>query len=386
MRRFVFIPCLLILLVLCASACGVRMQIATPPVPTPTPRPFPDIDYSRGGIWRVQAAPHIIFTDERTTQVQLFMRPEQPDIFTVQNRPLWIVADYDVTWFAAPQSNAQVRLSVYTRANADEAWQIYDTAEGNLTTTSAPVNEANSLVVTIYPEETGSQDVRAEVSVISYTQEGEISTSTSANELKVHMLGDLEDQVADTDSLRPALDAPDWLWDWRGWRGGPCAFTDWGIDAIDEACKGLDEGNLDAAAEALQAASAEAGDADLRAALLAQWGLVNAAQGDTKEAAAQFEQSLATYTTTADTLQVGIQLYNLASAQFAQEDDTGYTRLSQLNDLRGLYYDEAGYMFTQGTGGLMLNENWRIDEALNFFRDRDLPQADLLQAWLERPD
>jgi hypothetical protein len=384
MRRFVFGSCLLIVFVLCA--CGVRMQIATPPVPTPTPRPFPDIDYSRGGIWRVQAAPHIIFTDERTTQVQLFMRPEQPDIFTVQNRPLWIVADYDVTWFAAPQSNAQVRLSVYTRANADEAWQIYDTAEGNLTTTSAPVNEANSLVVTIYPEETGSHDVRAEVSVISYTQEGEISTSTSANELKMHVLGDLEDQVAETDSLRPALDAADWLWDWRGWRGGPCAFTDWGIDAIDEACKGLDDGNLDAAAEALQAASTQAGDADLKAALLAQWGLVNAARGDTKEAAAQFEQSLAAYTTTADTLQAGIQLYNLASAQFAQEDDTGYTRLSQLNDLRGLYYDEAGYMFTQGTGGLMLNEDWRIDEALNFFRDRDLPQADLLQAWLERPD
>lgn len=386
MRRFVFVSCLLIMLVLSATACGVRMQIATPPVPTLTPRAFPDIDYSRGGIWRVQAAPHIIFTDERTTQVQLFMRPEQPDIFTVQRRPLWIVADYDVTWFAAPQSNAQVRLSVYTRANADEAWQIYDTAEGNLTTTSAPVNEANSLVVTIYPEDTGSQQVRAEVSVISYTQEGEISTSTSANELKVHVLGDLEDQYAETDSLRPALDAADWLWDWRGWRGGPCAFTDWGIDAIDEACKGLNDGNLEAVDEALHTAVGQAGDSDLKGALCAQLGLVQAARGDYKNAAGSFAESATSYTATADTLQVGIQLYNLASAQFAQEDDTGYTTLSQLNDLRGLYYDEAGYMFTQGTGGLILNENWRIDEALSFFRDRDLPQAELLQAWLERPD
>lgn len=382
MRRCISLLYLLVLL----SACGVRVQVATPPVPTLTPRPFPEIDYSRGGVWRVQAAPHVIFTDERTTQVQLFMQTDQPEIYTIQYRPLWIVADYDVTWFAAPQSNVQVRLSVYTRATAEDSWQIYDTAEGNLTTTSAPVNQAESLIVTLYPEDTGSQDVRAEVSVVAYTQEGEISTNASANELKVHILGDLEDQPADADSLYPALDSSDWLWDWRGWRGGPCAFTDWGIDSIDEACKALDEGNLEAADEALHSAVAQAGDNDLKGALCAQLGLVQAARGDYRNAALSFAESASSYIATADTLQVGIQLYNLTSAQLAQEDEIAYQTLQQLNDLRSLFYDEAGNIFTQGTGGLMLNEDWRIDEALNFFRDRELPQTDLLQSWLDRPD
>jgi hypothetical protein len=386
MMRTLPIMCLLILCAICATACGVRVQVATPPVPTLTPRAFPDIDYSRGGVWRVQAAPHIIFTDEQTTQVQLFMQTDQPDIFTIQNRPLWIVADYDVTWFAAPQSNVQVRLSVYTRPTTEDSWEIYDTAERNLTTTSAPINQAESLVVTIYPEDTGSQDVRAEVSVVAYTQQGEISTNVNANELQIHVLGDLEDLEADTDSLRPALDAPDWLWDWRGWRGGPCAFTDWGIDDIDEACKALDEGNLEATAAALQTAVTQAGDDDLKAGLFAQLGLVKAAQQDYKDAAAQFSQSIDAYTTTADTLQVGIQLYNLTSAQYAQEDEVSYVTLNQLNDLRSLFYDEAGNMLAQGTGGLMIGEDWRMDEALSFFRDRELPQADLIQSWLDRPD
>lgn len=386
MTRHLSRLCLFVLLALCAVACGVRVQVATPPVPTLTPRAFPEIDYSRGGIWRVQANPHIIFTDEQTAQVQLFMQAEQPPIYTIQNHPLWIVTDYDVTWFAAPQSNVQVRLSVYTRTTTEAPWEIYDTAEGNLTTTSAPVNQANSLVVTMYPEETGSQDVRAEVSVVAYTQQGEISTNVNANELQIHVLSDLDDPEVDVDSLRSALDTNDWLWDWRGWRGGPCAFTDWGIGAIDEACKGLDEGNLEAAATALQSAVAQAGDDDLKGGLFAQLGFLKAAQSDLKEAAAHFTQSIDAYTATADTLQVGIQLYNLTSAQYAQEEDIAYQTLWQLNDLRSLFYDEGGNMFAQGTGGLMLDEDWRTEEALSFFRDRELPQADLLQSWLDRPD
>lgn len=372
MRRWLWVGIVLLL-----AGCGVQVEVATPAVPTPTPRLFPEIDYSNGGVWREQAAPRIVFPDATQAQVQLFVQGDQSPIFVIQGRPLWLVVSYDATWFASPQSNAQVRLSVYTRTG--DTWDAYDTTQDNLTAADVPTNTHSELVVTLYLEAPGILNVRAEVTVVAYPANGDISTSLQTNEFLVIVLADPGEIQTDAAALVPALDGWDanrLLMDWRGWRGGPCG--EWGDAA---ACTAFGEDDLDGGLAALRAAADASDDPTEAAARFDQLGLIDATMGDYTGARDAFMRALEGHAQAGDALALGITAHNLMTVQWMGEDDEGWGTLWRLQELRGQFYDEAGNMLTQANAALMSGETWRLDEPHAYFDALGLPQADILEIW-----
>ncbi|MBK8033336.1 MAG: hypothetical protein IPK17_28355 [Chloroflexi bacterium] len=377
------------LLLLTLTGCGVRLEVSTPPIPTPTPRVFPGVDYSRNGIWRVQATPRIIFPVSENAQMQLFMQEQLP-VLLLAGRQLYVGAEYDATWFSNAQSNAQVRLRAYTRGSDDDEWLPYDSSERDLTTSSAPATSRDSLSLMLTYAEPTAVQVRIEVSVIAYNADGSITTNVETNDFPLLVLQDSSEIEVDLDALVPQYG--EWgenqmLFDWRDWHGGPCGLTDREIAALDAACEAWENGDGDQLYTQLRAALEQADDPELRGIIAGQIGLLLVLAGDVDQAAETFSQSVEAYTQSLLPFQVGVHLHNLAAAQIMREDGeaTAYT-LQVLQELRGQFYDEAGNMFTQAIAGYWSDEPWRLDEPMYWFRERDLPQGDIVEIWKTRAE
>jgi hypothetical protein len=373
-----------VLFLLSLTGCGVQFEVSTPTVPTPTPRIFPGVDYSLGGVWRVQASPRVVFPNGENTQVQLFMQPQLP-VLLLQDRQLYVVADYDMTWFSTPQSSAQVRVRAFTRSTDDDVWQPYDTAERDLNTTNAPANTHDSLVVLLIFSEPTALQVRAEISVIAYDADGSIITNVDATEFPVVVLENTDEIEVNTDAMIPQFG--EWnenqmVFDWRDWRGGPCGLTDWGIDELYTACGAFENGDYETVLSSLASTLDKSEEPELRAAVFGQLGLLQIAAGDLDGAANAFNQAIESYGATSRPFEVGVHLHNLAATHIMHADDAAtYSALQILQELRGQFYDEAGNILTQAIAGYYSGELWRLDEPLYWFEERGLPQANILQLW-----
>ncbi len=381
---------IVIILLLSLTGCGVRVEVSTPVAPTPTPRVFPSVDYSLGGVWRVQATPRVIFPAGDNAQMQLFMTEQLP-VLLLSGRQLYMAVEYDATWFATAQSNAQIRLRAYTRPSDEAEWQQYDSTERDLTTSSAPATSSDSLSLMLTYDEPTMQQVRIEVSVIAYNADGSITTNVETNDFPLLVLQSSDDIEVNTDALVPQFgewDENQVLFDWRDWRGGPCGLTDRGLDTLTEACAALENGDGERVYALLRSAVEQASDdPELRGIVEGQLGLLLVAAGQIDEAAETFNQAVEAYTQTLSPFEVGVHLHNMAAAQIMRDDGAAaYYALQVLQEMRGQYYDEAGNMLTQANVGYYSDEPWRLDEPRYWFEQRDLPQADIIAIWKERAE
>jgi len=341
------------------TACGVQVEIVTPPPPTPTPHLWASLGENNSNYARTQATPRIVFTTPETADVQLFMQPQQQVLYVVQYKQVWINVAYTVTWFDSPQSNARVRLTLYRRATPEAAWENFDSDEHELRTDLAPTTISDTVGKGVYGENTGRFFVRAEVSVVAFPPGGKIVNEVSTNEftaIVLHDPGEITTNADNLDAVRvPVGDLPidKPLWDWRVWAGGPCALTDPSEgdpshENVSLACESLNKGDLLNARNALTVAAQQARKHDLAAALGSQLGLFEGFTGDFSAAVTAFDAAASAYERAADAWGLSLALHNLASAQLAldQEPDANRT-LDRLYELRSQFWDEFGTRLTE---------------------------------------
>jgi hypothetical protein len=386
MRYCVFVAFIIVL-----AACGVRVEIVTPPAPTPTPRDWYGLNYwELDSIWRVQATPHLTFTDSAQANVELFMQP-QNDVVMMQYRVLWLVIEYNVTWLAASQSNAQIRLSVYTRAGQDDAWQAYDSTGSTLTTDTIPSTRRDTMVVAFYPEAPGKLEVRAEVGIVAYLENGEIVNQVSANEISVQVLSDPGEISLDVSALVPADGSANpelLLLDWRGWWYGPCPMLDWigddaSYDPVAAACEHYNNGDFASTVSTLAQAIDTTENPYILATLTSMAGLGEAAQGNFEQAVSLLTRAAALFVEIDQFWQMTICLHNLATVHLMHQDEgAAYDAVYRLSEMRGLFYDEAGLMLTQANIAYLSYDAGSLSEANDYFASLELPQAAITATWL----
>jgi hypothetical protein len=358
------------------TACGVRLEVATPIAPTTTPRWFPNYDGSLGGIWRPQARPRVVFGD--APQAQLFMQP-QADVLLVAYRATWLDVPYDVTWFASPRSSVQIGITAYTRPDTESPWERWDSAQRLLTTAEAPANQQESVGVALYYEEPRWLQARTEVSITAYLENGDIINQVDVNEFNVLVLPDPGEISTDTSGLSPAFgEADGLLLDWRVWSGGACAH---GLDA---ACSAFEEGDLGTAgAQLWEAALTLEDDAYTRARLKTDAALIGAVAGDYPSAGQAFAGAIEDYLVAGSTWEASVNLHNLAAVLLTVEDARAYEALTQLAELRGQFYDEPGIKLTQANTAYASGDIGQLQDALYYFEQYGLPQAEIVRMWLE---
>ncbi len=358
------------------TGCGIRVEIVTPVSPTPTPRYFTDIDYSLNGVYRAQAQPHIVFAAE--PNLQLFMRPQR-EVYLLVGRPLWIDLPFEVTWFAEPSASAQVRITGYTRYNAGQGWNMWDTSQNLITTTQTPDNQRHSVGITFYYEQPQIVQVRVEISATIYPEYTDPITAVDFNEFTIYVLNDPGEIGSNADGLDQIIgESEPLLFDWRLWSGGACTHD------LPDACEAFESGDVGAAAEALvQAAGEIEDDAYLRAALMADAGLIAAGVNDYVNAVSAFEQAVSNFAIAATAWHISAALHNLAVAQIILEDPRGYENYNLLSEMRGQFWDEVGANLIQANTGRTQWEDWRLWEALNYFETIGAPQQSTIRAWLD---
>lgn len=377
----------LLFILLCG--CGVRVEVMTPTVPTPTPRPLPEINYDLGGVWRVQANPRVSFTESSQVETQLFMNGDDLGVYLLTERALWLAAEYDVTWFnTAAQNSAQVRLSVYTRADADSEWEAWDTTERLLTSAAVPANQRDNINVTLWFEQPQQLEVRAEVGITAFLANGETVNTVDVNEFRLYVMRDPGEVEADPARLQPGFGElnPEYLlFDWRNWNGGPCELQNEN-EAFAPACEAIESGNAGLAAiELVNAAEANKDNFELIARVYSQVGLLAVAIGEFETAEQAFQFTSEAYVNLDQAWEAAISLHNLAAAYVMLEDESNvYVTLALLQELRGLFYDEPGYKLSQANNGLLSGEWWRVEDALSYFEEYGLPQQDVVRLWLEQ--
>jgi len=369
------------------AGCGVRMEIATPTIPTVTPRPYPDIDYSLGGVWRIQAQPHVSFFAPDWAAVEIFPQSQRP-VHLIKDRVLLLAVDYDVTWYAALQSSVQMRMTVYTRSAPDAPWESYDSLEQNLVTLDVPHTTKETPSLTLYLEDVSAVDVRTEISLLGYLADGTTVTKVSSNTFSLVYLNDPGEVSTEIDSLTPRLgdlSADHLLLDWRGWLGGPCELQSvYPLDVLETACEAYEAGDWDSLTSSLTAALEVMPDDWWRAAVQAQRGLVFASLGDYEAAASTFAAAVEGFSTTDDALQRVVGLHNWMSVLIMLgRNEEAYQVLVDLQEMRGQFYDELGEKLTQANIGKQWDESWRIEEAHSYFEDRESPLAEITIQWLD---
>jgi hypothetical protein len=358
------------------TGCGIRVEVVTPVSPTPTPRYFPNIDYSLGGVYRAQAEPRIVFAAE--PNIQLFSRPQQ-DVYLLVRRPLWVDLPFDVTWFAEPGASAQMRITGYTRYDSSQGWNVWDTDQKLITTTRTPDDQRNSVGITFYYEDPQIVQVRVEMSATIYPESAEPITAIDFNEFTVYVMDDPGEIPSSADGLAQIVgDSEPLLFDWRLWSGGACAHD------LPDACEVFESGDVGAAAEALvQEASEIEDDAYLRAALLADAGLIAAGIGDYANAVSALEQAVPNFAIAGTAWHLSAALHNLSVAQIILEDPRGYQTYDLLSEMRGQFWDEVGANLIQANAGRTQWEEWRLWEALHYFETIGAPQQSTILAWLD---
>ncbi len=368
------------------AGCGVRVEIATPVQITAAPRGLPPLDnFTGNGVWRVQAAPRIMFTEPDRVSAQLFMQTDQRPVYMLQYRALWLAVEYDATWFDAPGSNALLRLNVYRRSDTATPWELYDDDQRTLATDHTPVTSRDTIIVMVYADEVGEFDVRAEVNLVAYPEDGTIVTQVSSTEIHVHVLADPGNIAVDHDALAPQMDdSGSWiLLDWRGWLGGPCAYMNT-LASISAACDSLNSGDYASMGGYLSAALNETDDSDLYAALNSMQGLALAALGNYSGSAAHLEEAIRVFEELGRFWELTIQLHNMGAVEFMRENANGaYPVFDRLQEMRGQFYDQAGIMLTQANIAYLESNIAPLEEAHYYMREEwGLPQAGIVEAWL----
>lgn len=366
----------LLVLFLLLTGCGIRVEVVTPVSPTATPRYFPNIDYSLGGVYRAQAEPRIVFADQ--PNIQLFINA-QPDVYLLVGRPLWVDLPFDVTWFAEPGASAQVRITGYTRFDSSQGWNVWDTDQNLITTTQAPDNQRNSVGLTFYYEHPQIVQVRIEISATIYPESTDPVTAIDFNEFTLYVMDDPGEIASSADGLAQIVgDSEPLLFDWRLWSGGACAHD------LADACEAFESGDVRTAAEALvQAAAQTEEEAYLRAALIADAGLIAIGIGDYANAVTALEFAVSNFALSGAAWHTSAALHNLATAQIILEDPAGYETYNRLAEMRAQFWDEVGASLTNANTGRTQWEDWRLWEALGYFESIDAPQQSTIRAWLD---
>lgn len=382
-----------LLLCLLLTACGVRVEIATPVSISPTPRPLPYWNFSGDGVYRVQARPRLSFSQSERGRAQLFMQRGLPDVFLLQYRQLWLGAEYDATWFDTLQGTATIRISAFIRYDSTGAWQPYDSVEQVLSPTNPNDFRQNTLALTVYAEGPGSFEVRTEVSVITYPTDGDSSALTEFNEFRVFVLNDPGEISTDPSGLNlpfGTLDVADLLLDWRLWAGSPCdllpfAEEDSSYETLIGACETLAEENPVEAVTLLVEAANKTQNVNLRAAYAVTAGYLAFVLDDLATSGAAFATAAAAYVELSGAWELSITLNNAAMtvAMLGDENDA-FNALIQLQELRGQFYDEAGIMLTQANTTFLSNDYGGLEETYWYFRNAELPQSEIVDAWLRQ--
>lgn len=375
------------------SACGVRVEIATPVSMTPTPRPLPYWNFSGDGVYRVQARPRISFSQNESGRAQLFMQWGLPDVFLLQYRQLWLGAEYDATWFDTLQGTATIRISAFVRYDGEGGWQPYDSAEHALSPTDMNDFRQDTVALTVYAEGPGSFEVRTEVSIITYPTDGESSALTEVNEFRVFVLNDPGEIAADPSGLNlpfGTLDVADLLLDWRLWAGSPCdllpfAEEDSSYETLTNACETLaDEQPLEAV-RLLIAAAESTQNVNLRAAYAGTAGYLAFVLDDLSTCIEAFATAAAAYVELGSAWELSIALNNAAMAAAMIGDENGALNvLIQLQELRGQFYDEPGIMLTQANTAFLSQDYGSLEQTYWYFRNAELPQTEIVEAWLRQ--
>lgn len=376
---------LIALLCLLCIGCGVRMEIVTPVQPTPTPRSFPNIDYSLGGVWRLQAAPQVVFSANNAYDANLFLQHDQPDAYLLLYRWMGLGVEYDVTWFAPTTNSTQIRLTVFTRPNDLAPWERWDTTERLLTTAETPTNQRDTLSLTLYFEERVTLEVRAEVSLSVYLPGGEIVNRVEINEFTLTTLTPPEMEFEPED-LRPPFEdanADLLLLDWRDFQDGPCGLRI-EFEVFQAACDQLEANDIPAVITEFEALIAS--QPDHRAAIYGQLGFFQLFSGDLTASEQAFERAAQTYLQDDQVWEATVHLHNWLSVALMNGSARADEALFYLTEFREQFYDEPGIQLTQANLGLVYEESWRIETSRDYLDDYDLPQVETLNLWIERLD
>lgn len=372
---------------LLASGCGVQVEIARTPTPAPTPRPrvvrFADAT-------RSVASPRVIFRDDKTADPLPFMQSALNDAYLVQGHTLAIRADYEATWLNTQLGSGRIRLALYSRQSENEAWALLNAdTQDSLTAYAQPGRMAGTLGVDYQPDTPADVLLRAEIEVSGRAADALPASASGAASLTVWVFPPPSNVDTDPEIIRPALGTLDpdrLLLDWRGWRGGPCALAEQHKDnaALHEACMCVQEKRYAEAVTML--APIQADDAALQAQIRDQMGYLAAVSGDLTGANAAFRDAADRWHRAQDVIAFSISAQNDTATRPAGDDGI----LPQLERLLELSYqidENPGRAIAESNYYLLAQDRYGLQDLLdNYYRDRNLPQADVIQAWLNRID
>jgi len=381
---------LLLLLSAILSACGVRIEVApthTPvPVLSPTPSPVSPADW---GVIRQVASPHVSFFAGGEPQGTLFINTNPPDVLLIKGKSLALTISYDVTWYTTSAGSARLRLNGYVLS--DQQWVPFDNSEEELGTKQFPANLRDMLDVGFTRDTVGQFRLRAEVEGVVRSPAGNLGSQAQSAELNVFILSDPGEVDQDSERLTPKIgelkpSIP--LYNWRAWHGGPCTLqstTEAVQTAIKTACEASKNGNVEALANALDAARAADQNRDiaLDAQIVDMLGLILSEVGQYDSALAAFRASADAWRNMDRTSEFSASAMNAACSQAMAGDSQGAENLlSRLLELYAQYNDDAGRYLAEANLGRLTNNRDMVQEAKDYFDSVKLPQLAIAEAWI----
>lgn len=337
---------------------------------------------------RTVAYPHMTFTPSGMS-IEMFGQGANPlDYMTIdRDHGYRLRVNWQALWLSETYGISRVEMTVYLRYPGSEN---FEEAQYAITEDfeRGGADFANELLdSTLYLSEPGEYGLRAVAVVWMVDGNGEVSSQEHTYETTIIALNSPGEVPAATEDLQPAFGDVMWeqvLLDWRGWRFGPCFIqTDDNPEAtrlLDEACVGVENGDHESAANALQAALDVVGeDPALHGRLRQQLGTLAAEERQWNVAVRHFTEALEWAEAENNAFSVVVALHNLGimlvKAGFPEE---GQNNLYRAADLRDQLEDWVGNAFTWGQFGFYWEDVGTMEYAANELQNMGLPQADVL--------
>jgi tetratricopeptide (TPR) repeat protein len=337
---------------------------------------------------RTVAYPHMTFTPAGMS-IEMFRQGANLIDYTTVDRDhgYRLRVNWQSLWMSDTYGISRVEMTVYLRYPGSEEF-----VEAQYAITEdferSGADFANQLLdSTLYLSEPGEYGLRAVAVVWMVDGNGVVNSQEHSYETTIVALNSPGEFPTGTEDLQPAFGDVVWeqvLLDWRGWRFGPCFIqTDDNPEAtrlLDEACVGVENGDTEAAANALQAALDVVGeDPALQGRLRQQLGTLAAEARQWNVAVRHFTEALEWAQVENNAFSAGIALHNLGiSLVKAGFQDEGQTHLYRAAELRDQIEDWIGANFSWGQFGFYWEDVGTLEYVATEFQNMGLPQADVL--------
>ena len=295
-------------------------------------------------------------------------------------------------WADGVYGDGEVQLELNIQSPDSEILEIVDFVDYYLEEEGTTVISDTLFTSTAY-EDVGNYHVILSARVHNFESDEIVIEQLEFPVIALH--NELDEIPIDTVELLPVygeLEAGGIFLDWRSWRGGACELPiideqDTLNEQLDLACEALNVEDSEQIQDALLSALDLIKESWLSAMVHEQLGLIAVALGDWELAETHFEQAVDHWVVDSSALDTGFALHNHAIALAKMEQfEEATRRFEQAITLREQLNDEAGIVLSWAQIIIYWGDLPPLYDLLDTFYELDLPQALLLETYLDAID